>query len=195
MYFSVLLAVCKCPLPFLLKINHYYYYKGVASNGACFYTALAQELWGDATAWKTFRRLCHAYLLAWLSDHYRDFVIGSLPLHLIVGVGNDSRIETINTVDEYRQFLMTEERLLAWADPNWEMQNVCNVFGINLNIFVYGRSNPLESRQYMNSMQPNPDVLCLSNDKIPAKHTIYLYYQDQTQYESIIARPQFCKTS
>ena len=146
-------------------------------------------MWGDATSWKTFRRLCHAYLLAWLPDHYRDFVIGSLPLQLIVGVGDESRIEPINTVEEYRQFLVTEDSLLAWADPNWEMQNVCNVFRIDLNIFVYGRSGPLESRQYMMSMQPNPDVIHLSNDKIPAKHTIYLYYQDQTHYETIIARP------
>jgi hypothetical protein len=115
--------------------------------------------------------------------------MGSLPLQLIVGVGDESRIEPINTVEEYRQFLVTEDSLLAWADPNWEMQNVCNVFGINLNIFVYGRSGPLESRQYMMSMQPNPDVIHLSNDKIPAKHTIYLYYQDQTHYETIIARP------
>ena len=133
-------------------------------------------MWGDATSWKTFLRLCHAYLLAWLPDHYRDFVIGSLPLQLIVGVGDESHIEPINTVEEYRQFLITEDSLLAWADPNWEMQNVCNVFRIDLNIFVYGRSGPLESRQYMMSMQPNPDVIHLSNDKIPAKHTIYLYY-------------------
>ena len=80
--------------------------------------------------------------------------------------------------------------MLAWADPNWEMQNVCNVFGIDLNIFLYSRnSGPLDTRQTMIQFYPNEDVLCLSNDKLPSKHTIYLYYQVDTHYETIIAKP------
>ena len=164
--------------------------KGVAGNGACFYTALAQELWGDASAWRRFRRLCHDYLLAWLQDHYLAFVNGLLPFQLMVGVGSTSYIENITTVEQYKQFLVSEASMLAWADPNWEMQNVCNIFGIDLKIFLYGRtSGPPESRQMIIPIYPNQNVLSLSNDSLPTKHTIYLYYREHTHYETIIAKP------
>ena len=37
--------------------------KGVKGNGACFYLAVCQELWGSTVEWKSFRRLCHNYII------------------------------------------------------------------------------------------------------------------------------------
>ena len=108
----------------------------------------------------------------------------------MVGVGETSYIVTINTIKEYMEFIMSESSLLAWADPNWEMQNVCNIFGIDLKIFMYGKeTGPLENRQVMIKLNPNEDVYKLSNDRISTRHTIYLYYREHSHYETIIARP------
>ena len=58
-------------------------------------------------------------------------------------MGEGSHAKIITTVEKYNDFFTTEASMLAWADPNWEMQNVCNVIGIDLNIFLYQISLPL----------------------------------------------------
>ena len=43
---------------------------------------------------------------------------------LVIGVGEGSHAKIITTVEKYKDFFTTEASMLAWADPNWEMQNV-----------------------------------------------------------------------
>ena len=167
--------------------------KGVKGNGACFYLAICQELWGSVSEWKRFRKLCHEYIANFVPVYYHDQLISSFPRTLIVGVGAHSSTLDVPNADKYLGFLSPEESLVSFVEMEFDMQKICDVFNVNLDIFYYGNNEniPIEVRQGWRRFRPNPDVVCQSNHRISetVDHTIYLYYDHDTHYETLIARP------
>ena len=169
--------------------------KGVKGNGACFYLAVCQELWGSTVEWEKFRMLCHDYIVELVPQYYYPQMVGSFPRTLVVGVGKNSSTLQVENSNEYLRFLKNPKSLVSFVELEFDMQIVCDVFNVNLSIFYYSnnRSIPTEIRQGWRKFYPNPPVALRSKDRISdtADHTIFLYYQTDCHYETLISRPTF----
>ena len=177
----------------LQYMQHDFLIKGVEGNGACFYLAITQELWGEDKEWKKLRKLCHGYQIEWLPEFYYDALEDSFPRTLIVGVGDKSWHPYIENAQQYLDFLASKDSQLAFVEMEFDMQTICDVFNVNLDIFSYTRDESRDPayRQGWRKFRPNPNTVKLSRERISniANHTIYLYYNEDNHFETLIARP------
>ena len=166
-----------------------YMVKGVIGDGACFYRALVQEIWGTPENWAAFRQICHNYIIAWC-DHYTDFLV--FPREITIGVSGMKK-ELFN-LHQYKEFLKTEESLYSFVEDTVEHQIVASIFNAKLNIFYYNYEAEEEAITRgqdigWRTICPNQNLTQYSNHKGNDQLEVTLYYNQPSHYEVIVRRP------
>ena len=89
---------------------------------------------------------------------------------------------------EFFNFLHTEKGYRSYGDSELEVQNLCNMLNLNINIFSYTRCGSINPR-WNRMFQPDPTVVQWSNFAFRNPQVAFLYHELDTHYELVIPRP------
>ena len=132
----------------------------ILGTGACLYGGVCQAVLKDQRKFKQFRTTAHLYFVKEFSN---------LPTHIqvnteatfsaeqpryTIGVGESVHEVTIESVEEWKSFLMTKESLLAYSDSDIEVLLLAHMLGRQINVVTFDQASLRKDRAMTKDFPP-----------------------------------------
>ena len=161
-------------LEHLPKLRGYKMIFKADSNGACLQNCFAVHAYEDQDEAPKLKKKLNNYV----ADNWNYFKNKiALPYVETVGVGEDTKLVTINTDEEMLEFLRSDEALMVYSNSQ-ELLAIANMFNINISIFSYGG---VEDRWA--EVSPDPEI---ANSEVNWVPDMALYHAFETHYDLLV---------
>ena len=161
------------------KLRGYVWRYIALGNGACANNCVAVALHEDENEAVKVKRKTLDHIADYLEDYYLDKI--ALPYIETVGTGKHSKTVRIDTVDDMKTFLKSEDALTVFSNSH-ELHAMSNIYNVTFNVFSYGKT----SEERWNKVSPDPKMVSLLGSPEGLYPDISLYHDFDNHYDLLV---------
>ena len=156
--------------------------KTIKATGGCLFAAIAHKIYNDQDLYPKLRWGAQQFLLqTWDEMNLEEYI--QLPLNIRI-FGNPDKLR-LNTYEQYKQFLGSEESMTSYSESDIEIQNLANFLNILIHVFAFNKNS-----SNWHDFQPMQNIVNLGKWAFPTNcNTVVLYHELRNHYDVIVSRP------